>query len=99
MSLHVRIRQRYIGGRMISPMRGRPKNMRARARNFAAFINAARPEEVVFTRKCKRGQQTSLDYTFARESIKPGDEIVLPDPWSTTPTSCRGIFCANGRAP
>src|SRR5882672_10937902 len=41
-----------------------------------AFLNAARPEEVVFTRNATEAINL-VAYTFARERIKPGDEIVL----------------------
>src|SRR2546430_2597609 len=41
-----------------------------------AFINAARPEEIIFTRNATEAINL-VAYTFARERIKPGDEIVL----------------------
>src|SRR5260370_2755753 len=41
-----------------------------------AFLNAARPEEIVFTRHATEAINL-VAYTFARERIKPGDEIVL----------------------
>src|SRR3989442_14279302 len=41
-----------------------------------AFINAERPEEIVFTRNATEAINL-VAYTFARERIKPGDEIVL----------------------
>src|SRR5256886_3694230 len=41
-----------------------------------AFINAARPEEIVFTRNATEAINL-VAYTFGRERIKPGDEIVL----------------------
>src|SRR6516164_8967647 len=41
-----------------------------------AFLNAARPEEVIFTRNATEAINL-VAYTFARERIKPGDEIVL----------------------
>jgi cysteine desulfurase / selenocysteine lyase len=41
-----------------------------------AFINAARPEEIVFTRNATEAINL-VAFTFARERIKPGDEIVL----------------------
>ncbi|HLK81677.1 MAG TPA: cysteine desulfurase [Xanthobacteraceae bacterium] len=41
-----------------------------------AFLNAARPEEIVFTRNATEAINL-VAYTFARERIKPGDEIVL----------------------
>src|SRR5438445_996384 len=41
-----------------------------------AFLNAARPEEIVFTRNATEAINL-VAYTFARELIKPGDEIVL----------------------
>src|SRR5882762_10233474 len=40
------------------------------------FLNAARPEEIVFTRNATEAINL-VAYTFARERIKPGDEIVL----------------------
>ena len=41
-----------------------------------AFLNAARPEEIVFTRNATEAINL-VAYTFARERLKPGDEIVL----------------------
>ncbi|MBX6329407.1 MAG: cysteine desulfurase [Pseudolabrys sp.] len=41
-----------------------------------AFVNAARKEEIIFTRNATEGINL-VAYTFARERIKPGDEIVL----------------------
>jgi len=42
----------------------------------AAFINARRKEEIVFTRNATEAINL-VAYTFGRERIKPGDEIVL----------------------
>jgi len=42
----------------------------------AAFLNAARKEEIVFTRNATEAINL-VAYTFGREHIKPGDEIVL----------------------
>src|SRR6185295_8310359 len=39
-------------------------------------LNAARPEEIVFTRNATEAINL-VAYTFARERIRPGDEIVL----------------------
>jgi cysteine desulfurase/selenocysteine lyase len=41
-----------------------------------AFLNAGRPEEIVFTRNATEAINL-VAYTFARERIKAGDEIVL----------------------
>jgi len=41
-----------------------------------AFLNAARPEEIIFTHNATEAINL-VAYTFARERIKPGDEIVL----------------------
>jgi cysteine desulfurase / selenocysteine lyase len=41
-----------------------------------AFINAGRPEEIVFTRGATEAINL-VAYTFGRERIAPGDEIVL----------------------
>jgi cysteine desulfurase/selenocysteine lyase len=41
-----------------------------------AFLNAARPEEIIFTRNATEAINL-VAYTFARECIQPGDEIVL----------------------
>jgi len=41
-----------------------------------AFLNAGRPEEIIFTRNATEAINL-VAYTFARERIKPGDEIVL----------------------
>ena len=41
-----------------------------------AFINAGRPEEIVFTRNATEAINLVAD-TFGRERIQPGDEIVL----------------------
>ena len=42
----------------------------------AAFLNAPRKEEVIFTRNATEAINL-VAYTFGREHIKPGDEIVL----------------------
>ncbi len=42
----------------------------------AAFLNAGRKEEIVFTRNATEAINL-VAYTFGRERIKPGDEIVL----------------------
>ena len=42
----------------------------------AAFVNASRKEEIVFTRNATEAINL-VAYTFGRERIKPGDEIVL----------------------
>src|SRR5436853_6497721 len=42
-----------------------------------AFLNAARKEEIIFTRNATEAINL-VAYTFGRERIKPGDEIVLP---------------------
>ena len=42
----------------------------------AAFLNAARKEEIIFTRNATEAINL-VAYTFGRERIKPGDEIVL----------------------
>ncbi|MSP45980.1 MAG: cysteine desulfurase [Xanthobacteraceae bacterium] len=41
-----------------------------------AFLNAPRAEEIIFTRNATEAINL-VAYTFARERIKPGDEIVL----------------------
>ena len=41
-----------------------------------AFINARRPEEIVFTRNATEAINL-VAYTFGRERVRPGDEIVL----------------------
>src|SRR5262252_269016 len=41
-----------------------------------AFINAGRPEEIVFTRNATEAVNL-VAYTFGRERVKAGDEIVL----------------------
>ncbi|MEA2928357.1 MAG: cysteine desulfurase / selenocysteine lyase [Hyphomicrobiales bacterium] len=41
-----------------------------------AFLNAARPEEIIFTRNATEAINL-VAYTFARERIQPGDEIVI----------------------
>src|SRR5256885_7138223 len=41
-----------------------------------AFLNALRPEEIVFTRNATEAINL-VAYTFARERIQPGDEIVI----------------------
>ncbi len=42
----------------------------------AAFVNAERKEEIIFTRNATEAINL-VAYTFGRERIKPGDEIVL----------------------
>src|SRR5881394_4332232 len=41
-----------------------------------AFLNASRPEEIVFTRNATEAINL-VAYTFGRERIQPGDEIVI----------------------
>jgi cysteine desulfurase/selenocysteine lyase len=41
-----------------------------------AFLNASRPEEIIFTRNATEAINL-VAYTFARERVKAGDEIVL----------------------
>ena len=41
-----------------------------------AFLNAKRPEEIIFTRNATEAINL-VAYTFARERIEPGDEIVI----------------------
>ncbi|AMN42777.1 cysteine desulfurase [Rhodoplanes sp. Z2-YC6860] len=41
-----------------------------------AFLNAARPEEIIFTRNATEAINL-VAYTFAKERVKAGDEIVL----------------------
>ena len=41
-----------------------------------AFLNAGRPEEIIFTRNATEAINL-VAYTFGRERIQPGDEIVL----------------------
>src|SRR5213075_3578822 len=41
-----------------------------------AYLNAARPEEIVFTRNATEAINL-VAYTFGRERIQPGDEIVI----------------------
>jgi cysteine desulfurase/selenocysteine lyase len=41
-----------------------------------AFLNAARPEEIIFTRNATEAINL-VAYSFAQERIKPGDEIVI----------------------
>ncbi len=42
----------------------------------AAYLNAGRKEEIVFTRNATEAINL-VAYTFGRERVKPGDEIVL----------------------
>jgi len=42
----------------------------------AAFLNAGRSEEIIFTRNATEAINL-VAYTFGRERIKPGDEIIL----------------------
>jgi cysteine desulfurase/selenocysteine lyase len=44
--------------------------------NVRGFLNAARPEEIIFTRNATEAINL-VAYTFGRERIKEGDEIVL----------------------
>jgi len=41
-----------------------------------AFLNASRPEEIIFTRNATEAINL-VAYTFARDRVRPGDEIVL----------------------
>ena len=73
--LHAANMPTFIAGCIISPMRP-PRPTRARARRCARFLNAARPEEIIFTRGATEAINL-VAHTFGRERIKPGDEIVL----------------------
>ncbi len=44
--------------------------------NLRGFLNAGRPEEIIFTRGATEAVNL-VAYTFGRERIEPGDEIVL----------------------
>jgi len=44
--------------------------------NVRGFLNAGRPEEIIFTRNATEAINL-VAYTFGRERIQPGDEIVL----------------------
>src|SRR5499427_4482422 len=63
-----------IGDCITSPM-PRPRPTRTRARR-CAFLNAARKEEIIFTRNATEAINL-VAYTYGRERIKAGDEIVL----------------------
>ena len=65
-----RIRQRPSRPALSSPM-PRPRPMRARARRCAAFLNAGRPEEIIFTRNATEAINL-VAYTFGRERMKAG---------------------------
>ena len=52
------------------------RGLRGRARDRARFLNAGRPEEIIFTRNATEAINL-VAYTFGRERIKAGDEIVL----------------------
>ncbi len=54
----------------------RPRPTRARARRCRRFLNAARNEEIIFTRNATEAINL-VAYTFGRERIEAGDEIVL----------------------
>src|SRR4051794_28435776 len=58
-----------------SPMR-RPKATKVPARRCGRFSTPPRSEEIIFTRNATEAINL-VAYTFARERIKPGDEIVL----------------------
>ncbi len=62
-------------GCIIWPTR-RPKLTRARARKCARSSMPARPEEIIFTRNATEAINL-VAYTFGRERIQAGDEIVL----------------------
>ncbi len=64
-----------IAACIISPTR-RPRPTKARAKRWRRFLNAERKEEIVFTRNATEAINL-VAYTFGRERIKPGDEIVL----------------------
>ena len=59
----------------ISPTR-RPRPTRARAERSRRSSTPARSEEIIFTRNATEAINL-VAYTFGRERIKPGDEIVL----------------------
>ena len=64
-----------IAACITSPTR-RPRPTRARARTVRAFLNAERKDEIVFTRNATEAINL-VAYTFGKERIKAGDEIVL----------------------
>ena len=62
-----------------------------------AFLNAARKEEIIFTRNATEAINL-VAYTL-RPRAHPGAATrSCSRSWSTIPTSCRGISCASARA-
>ena len=73
--LHVGIRQR--ASRPALSRQCRDRRLRGRAREGARRSSTRRaPEEIIFTRNATEAINL-VAYTFGRERIKPGDEIVL----------------------
>ena len=62
-----------------------------------AFLNAERPQEIIFTRNAPRRSTWSRRPSGASGSARATRSCSRS--WSTTPTSCPGISCASGRAP
>jgi hypothetical protein len=64
---------------------------------IARFLGVADEAEIVFTSGTTEGINL-VAYGWAMPRMEAGDEIVLTIMPNTTPISCRGISCANGRA-
>ena len=62
-----------------------------------AFLNATRPEEIIFTRNATEAINL-VAYSSGASASSRATRSCSPS-WSTTPTSCRGISCASARAP
>ena len=63
----------------------------------AAFLNAARTDEIVFTRNATEAINLVAS-SWGEPNIGPGTRSCSRS-WSTIPTSCRGISCASVMAP
>ena len=62
-----------------------------------AFLNAGRPEEIIFTRNATEAiNLVAADVRRASGSSRATRSCSRS--WSTTPTSCRGISCASATA-
>ena len=60
-----------------------------------AFLNAGRPEEIVFTRSATEAINLVAQTSGVSASV-PATRSCFRS-WSTTPTSSPGIFCASAR--
>ena len=76
----------------------RDRRLRRRAREDPRVLQrVVSVQEIVFTRNATEGINL-VAYAFVRPMLAAGDEVRRSRRWSTTPTSCRGSWCARSAA-